>query len=687
MLKSFVAFASVLAFSQFATNHPATAQNASITIDAARVLGLAQPLIFGHNVEAGDSYGIFGDQHSYSSRDGSGMWNPQTRAPVPELLQLARDVDMKLLRYPGGCLAHNFNWKDAIGPVAERPNFAFGIDEWIEFCRQSQSEPLMNVSDYAATPQEAADLVEYLNAPADDAHPWAQKRALWGHHRPFGVKYFEMGNETDHGNHDLQPPRKWTAQQYAAWFNECAQKMKAIDAKIKIGALTGTGTGPDDPWNAVVLSQTKEYTDFIIIHTYTVGIWSQDQAVKLPADLLMRAALASVDQTETMLARYRVLIRQHTGRELPLAITEYNASFVQDEPKPYRFSYGAALFAADYLRVLLKPQNHVLMANYWQFANGYWGMVRKDEQTWRKQPAYYLFRLWGQHFDARPGARIVNTEVTTPRIEFEGLPGGKVRPAHGAKYQPKLIRGDMDLWKNHAFNATQENSLTTENLPDGTLRATVRNATGEHYPKLATVKTLPSHGYFISFEARSSAELAPTSIGLGLTDARGWADIKSGIAVEGAQNAREWTKFEATFDSLADAPGADIVWRLRLGETPVSGTLEVRNLRIMPYRAENFAAYAALTATASLAPDGRKLSLIVFNKDGKHDLVTQLNLRGFKAQRARRWTVSGPTLDALNTETEEVRETESDVPTPLENAGTIRHTFPARSMTAIELTR
>lgn len=112
-----------------------------------------------------------------------------------------------------------------------------------------------------------------------------------------------------------------------------------------------------------------------------------------------------------------------------------------------------------------------------------------------------------------------------------------------------------------------------------------------------------------------------------------------------------------------------------------------RQLKLRPHQAESFAAYAALTATASLSPDGRKLSLIVFNKSSENALATRLDMRGFKAKQAQRWTVSGPTLDALNTQTEQVREIESAVATPLKKDGTLNHTFPARSMTAIELTR
>jgi alpha-N-arabinofuranosidase len=226
---------------------------------------------------------------------------------VPEVLALSKEIGVAMLRYPGGCLVHNYDWKAAVGPLKDRPNFAFGVDEFIEWCRAAGAEPLMTVSAYVGGPAEAAELVEYLNAPADAQHPWAQKRAACGHAEPYGVRYFEMGNESDHGNHDVKPFRKHTPASYAEWFNDCAARMRAVDPSIRIGALMGTGTGPGDPWNRIVAAKTAGRADFIIVHTYVVNLWQPPTGSKLAdnADLLMRACLAAGDQTEAMLAEYR----------------------------------------------------------------------------------------------------------------------------------------------------------------------------------------------------------------------------------------------------------------------------------------------------------------------------------------------------------------------------------------------
>jgi len=638
----------------------AGAPPASIEVRADRITGEISPLVLGHNLEAGDSFGIFGTRHDTETpRTGGGVWNPGRGGPVPEAVRLAREIRAGMMRFPGGCLVHGYDWRKAVGPPASRPVFAFGPDEFVVFCRAAGCEPLFTVSDYSATPQDAGDLVRHL--------------------KPLGVRYYELGNESDHGNHDLVPPRKWTATEYSAWVNDCAGRMRSADPGVKLGVLMGTGTGPDDPWNATVLKATGANADFVVVHAYAVGVMPPDGVLPGDPDVALRAALASVDRFEAMLRRYRGLIRRETGREIPLAVTEYNAMFVQDKPRPYRFSLGAALFSADLLRVMLDPASGVLMANYWQFANGYWGSVR-GPNPWREQAAYRCFRLWGRHF----GPRWVETRTESPRIEFEGYPGF-VGPARGDRHVPETAVGG-NLLAGKAVKPFRGPGWRTEVRSGGTLAAVLEGLTGETFPLLAEVKAPPGHAYRVSFEARSSGSLGAANLGLGFVDRRGWEATHSGSAVEGAERVTVWTRFAGTFQALPDCPGAYLVWRLRAGRSPASGTVEVRYLAVEAVRSEAWPAYPALTAAASLAADGKTLFVIVFNRH-REAVPARIPIRGFPAGLARRWTVTGESLVSMNTERDEVRETESGVPTHVSAEGVIACIFPPHSMTAFEIGR
>jgi alpha-N-arabinofuranosidase len=268
----------------------------------------------------------------------------------------------------------------------------------------------------------------------------------------------------------------------------------------------------------------------------------------------MRAAMASVEQYEAFLGEYRAMVLKLTGKPLPLAITEYNAMYVQQDPIPYRFTLGGALFSADYLRVLMQPGSDVLMANYWQFSNGYWGFARTDIGGFKLQPAYYLFRLWAQHF----GPRLVSSSVDSPGVEFEGGVGW-VSPAKGAVRRSETVEA-TNLMDGVKVQTSSSAGIRTSAGANGTMLADIDNLSTDAHIPLATVPGKKGASYRVSFEARSTEGLAKATLGLSVIDSRGWEPYHSGMAVEGAEQVREWRPFEGVFNSLDDATGVLVVW-------------------------------------------------------------------------------------------------------------------------------
>lgn len=116
-----------------------------------------------------------------------------------------------------------------------------------------------------------------------------------------------------------------------------------------------------------------------------------------------------------------------------------------------------------------------------------------------------------------------------------------------------------------------------------------------------------------------------------------------------------------------------------------SRRIEVRDITVTPAR--GFPAYATVTSAAGLSADGRILYLIVFNKHHAADVAADVTVEGFPITSARAWTVTGPSLEALNLAEELVREVESGVEVRGVSSTGFRRIFPARSMTALELRR
>jgi alpha-N-arabinofuranosidase len=671
-----------------------TSSPAQITIDADKITGSASPLILGQAMEAADSAGVFTGSvtQPWELESGNGFWDPEGKRPVPAIVEKCRQLRIGLMRYPGGSLANNYDWRKSVGPLASRGDWKFGLDEYLTVCRAIGAEPLITVSDYVLPaeqmPENNAQLVEYLNAPATPEHPWAEKRKEWGHEQPYGVKWFELGNESDNGNCDIKPHRQFTPEQYARYAIDCIRAMKAVDPSIKIGIVSAVGSiDPRSAWNVKVLHSVGGLADFTIVHEYAPSM-GPNMPVEQESQL-MQACMAEADQYEKLLTDYEQVIKDQTGKEMPLAITEYNAGFELDKPKPYRFSYGAALNCADLVRVFFKPENHVIAANYWQLLNGYWGMLlsqyqQPDGGQIIEKAAFPLYRLWGEHF----GSYLLDVKVDGPTQSFPGF--SSVLPAKGTTFQTAASLGFTTIDHHQSPSASGSGFEVQWTGPDS-LKADFNNWIGDVYPPLGALKPIADKSiadcdYRLDFDARYVPTPAPGTevmpLGLEIVDDRGWDKTGSIDQIKGIAQP-EWHHFSGDlFHTLSDAHGLSFNAILATGVHKISGTMEIRNLKIEAFRKTSFPEYALLTSAASLSALKDKLYLIVFNKSMDTDLSARINLAGFTASAARLWQVNAPGLASIDN----VREVASGSNIKVDGNG-LDYVFPAHSMTAIEISK
>ena len=151
-----------------------------------------------------------------------------------EVIEMTRRTNPQVIRWPGGCFASFYDWRDGVGPRRSRMpkpdvfwgglvNNDVGTAEFIQFCREVNAEPFICVNVMTAGPQEAAEWVAYCNASATDSTGALRKRD--GFENPFEVKYWELDNETY---------RKYGPLQYARVCVDFSRAMKAIDPEIKL---------------------------------------------------------------------------------------------------------------------------------------------------------------------------------------------------------------------------------------------------------------------------------------------------------------------------------------------------------------------------------------------------------------------------------------------------------------------
>lgn len=661
---------------------------ASITVDANQGEGPVNRYVFGHNLTgAANGNGIFNELDPQTPRTSpltGGLWDPVEGGLRAVLSSYIKPLRMGMLRYPGGCLAHNYNWKEFVGPPENRPtNYTFGVDEYIRLCRELDTEPIITISDYYGTAEEAAEFVEYLNAPAIPQYPWAMKRAEWGNPEPYGVKWFELGNESAHGNHSLLPFKSMTSRQYADWALEYIRKMRAVDPTIKLGIITApSGRNVNANWNRTVLAHSvAQQADFVVVHAYApefpiqVTPSSPDSEQK---QNLLTATMVEADQLGHRLRLYQDMIQELSGRTLPVAVTEFNISAAEN---PYRFSFIAGLHAADFQRVCLESRNNIVSTNYWHLIDGHWGAIQRTDNNVQLHAPYSFFRLWADYL----GDDLLVTDVQSPARDFLGY--AAVAPAVSTTEvpMPAASQGDLPvpspLLSGMILQAGGSGSLRVEPYSGNTLRMKLTNYSGSTYPTLFTLQrpaSVPAEGvdYRLIFECRVVG--APKSgtgrIGVGMNDSRGYNYQQIGLGVDNIDVSTDWEQFSQLLTAPPDMPGVAVLLRVA-NAVSLTQEVEVRNIRVEVVSKEIFPAYPLLSARATKSADGKTLYLVVFNKSLDESIQTTVDLRNFAWQQAH-YSVLADNPEALYA-IDPVRISL----VPPHDSASFMHTFPPCSMT------
>jgi alpha-N-arabinofuranosidase len=240
-----------------------------IKIDVERQIGEISPLLFGNFAEHLGRViygGIYEEGSLLSDADGYRK----------DTMQAVRDLNVSILRWPGGNFVSGYNWKDGIGPKDQRPvrpDYAwgnvetnrFGTDEFLKYCERVGTEPYICINAGLGTVEDARNWVEYTN---EERHTyWADQRRKNGREKPYGVKYWGLGNEIDG---PWQMGHK-NAEDYAKFALEAGKAMRWVDPSIKLIASGSSNfrQGADwIGWNRTVLTQLNGLIDYVSLHTY-----------------------------------------------------------------------------------------------------------------------------------------------------------------------------------------------------------------------------------------------------------------------------------------------------------------------------------------------------------------------------------------------------------------------------------
>jgi alpha-N-arabinofuranosidase len=242
-----------------------------------------------------------------------------------DVLAMVRELKPTIMRYPGGNFVSGYNWEDGVGPVESRPRRldlawmstepnTFGTNEFIDWCRAADIEPMLAVNLGTRGGDAARNLVEYCNHPGGTA--WSDLRRRHGWDKPHDVKFWCLGNEMD-GWWQMEMK---TATEYGRIATEAAKMMKWVDPTIELAACGSSGrTMPSfGAWEDTVLEHTFDHVEYISLHTY-LNNYAGDAAAFLASPDLMDDFIE-----EVVAIADAVAARRRSPKRIMLSFDEWN---------------------------------------------------------------------------------------------------------------------------------------------------------------------------------------------------------------------------------------------------------------------------------------------------------------------------------------------------------------------------
>lgn len=247
-----------------------------------------------------------------------------------DVLEVISELNVPIIRYPGGNFLSGYDWKDGVGPKKERPvrldyawlsleDNSFGIDEFADWSRKAKSSGMIAVNLGTGTPAEAGQLIEYCNI--EKGTYWSDLRRQNGHEAPHNFKVWCLGNEMDGPWQTCQQ----TADDYAKKAKETAKILRWVDPNIQL-VVCGSSSKemPTFPeWDLTVLDTCYDYVDYISLHRYYEYTGNVEDFLASYYDLedFIHTIKATADYVK---AKHR------SEKEMYLSLDEWNVWYAKD---------------------------------------------------------------------------------------------------------------------------------------------------------------------------------------------------------------------------------------------------------------------------------------------------------------------------------------------------------------------
>lgn len=352
---------------------------------------------------------------------------PNTQGIRNDVLEALRNLNVPNLRWPGGCFADEYHWRDGIGDPAQRArminthwggvveNNRFGTHEFLLLCELLDTEPYICGNVGSGTVEEMADWVEYLTF--DGTSPMAELRAKNGHLEAWEVKYWGVGNESWGCGGHMRP------EYYADLYNRFATYCRDYGDN-KLYRIAGGSSNDDYNWTEVIMKNVKHHLmDGVSMHFYTINRdWSDKRSATDFDEASYVYVLNKALELDTYIKGHKTIMDKYDpANTISLIVDEWGTWHAEEPGSKRGFLYQQntlrdAFVAALSLNIFHQHADRVFMANIAQTINVLQAMILTQEEKMLLTPTYHVFDMYKVHQEAT----FLPHSLQTEPYEYEG---------------------------------------------------------------------------------------------------------------------------------------------------------------------------------------------------------------------------------------------------------------------------
>ncbi len=401
-------------------------------------IGVISPNVYGHFTEhlGGCIYdGIWVGENSRV---------PNIGGIRKALVDTLKRIKPPVIRWPGGCFADSYNWRDGVGPMAQRPrrtNFwaasdylakgpdgpqkydpnQFGTNEFVRFCRLVGAEPYIAANVRSAPARDFYEWIEYCNSPAGTT-TLADLRAATGDREPLNVRYWGVGNES------WGCGGAFTGDEYAVEYRRYVEWVPRFATPLDFIA-----SGPnvaDYAWTRSFLTKLTEKGPFALRHVYGLALhyYAGSNGKRSSTDFTVEDWYAmmvkAVRMDELIRSHWQVMAEVDPKHQVKLVVDEWGVWHETANVAP-NFLFGFfpsmrdALVSGLTLDIFNSHADKVAMANAAQMINNIHSSFMASGDKFVTTPIFHVFDMYAAH----QGGTAARTEISSPRLKNEAAGG------------------------------------------------------------------------------------------------------------------------------------------------------------------------------------------------------------------------------------------------------------------------